>query len=316
MDSDSSELRERALYYSCITVYPLLIRRIVSHCDKNRLLNEYIFAGDNAHHEKYMITNSGEIENGQFCIYFTNNVSTETIYETMKSESYFSCTIPRKQFLTEPNKDQFIPQTMRKWQWKKSNDIHSKWNPYSFHNCYSIEHAIENKHDSVVLAIKDEHGEFDQHDETKNEKKQKKPRLKKSKSGHHMINISEYISLWHLIIFNSQFAEKNKNVANQSQTEQIDIESETCHHGIVIEKGFVHNKVWNSYHRLSKHQDIPNNQLISYTLSIPKSCYVSSKPITANDCVADNIDIIRKKHSISSGLLFVFCAYLLCVICT
>ena len=154
MESDhNTEQESRPIYYCCITVYPLLIRRIFALVDKNRLLNEYIFAKDNAHHEKYMITDSGNIENGQFVIYFTNNISSETIYETMKSESLFSCTIPSKTFITEPNNDRFLPNIMRKWKWKKDINInYNDWKQYDFDNCYAIEHAIENKHEFGCIS--------------------------------------------------------------------------------------------------------------------------------------------------------------------
>ena len=299
MESDS-EKATTSIYHCCITVYPLLIRRIFALVDKNRLLNQYIFSKDNAHHEKYMITNSGNIENGQFVIYFTNNISTETIYETMKSESLFSCTIPSKSFITEPNKDRFIPNIMRKWRWKKesNNDIinynyNNDWKQYDFDNCYAIEHAIENKHDSVVLAIKEDSN---------------------------ISNNDDYISGWHLIIFNKEFAERNKNVGSIKKTNEIEIQSETFHTGMItkidheLRKGFVFNKNWNSHHQFiinsELYHKIKVNQLIEYTLRIPRTSYLynDDEPIKGKDCIADNVNIIsgtlllRPKSNRFSGL--------------
>eukprot|EP01084_Bolivina_argentea_P205809 351511_1 len=260
MDSNSSKFE----HLTCITVYPVLIKRIVSHCDINRLLNEYIFKGENAHHEKYMVRTSGKIENGQFAIYFTNKVSAETIYETMKPESIFACGIPRKQFLTSPNKDQFIPQTMRSWKWKKEINLHiNDFKEYSFTNCYQIEHAIENKHEAVVLTIN--------HDENQD------------------VNNTK---TWHLIIFSSEFAQKDRNIQNICKTDQIEIVSEICYQGMVTNidssknGGYVRNKKWHA-----THQFIIDKQYESKI--IPESHYVSLEPIKS-DGIAQNIDIVSK----------------------
>ena len=338
-DCDSSS---RPIYHTCITVYPLLIRRIVTFYDKNRLLNEFIFAGDNAHHEKYMITSSGNIENGQFVLYFTNNISQETIYETMKGESSFNCTIPKQQFVTEPNNSKLIPQIMRKWQWKQAINLNQDFTEYSFENCYQIEHAIENKHDSVVLSIKeDENMEEKNENYDENQQQQRKKMKKDLKSlknkkfknkNHHKRKSktdlnkieNDYISSWHLIIFNKEFAEKNKNVASINKTDQIEIESETFHQGMITQidhnskKGFVSNKIWKCHHSFSINPEIYDqikpNQLISFSLFIPKSCYLQneSQQILAKDCIANNIDImsdtllLRPKSARLAGLQFIF----------
>ena len=106
--------------------------------------------------------------------------------------------------------------------------------------------------------------------------------------------------------FNKEYEQKNKNVANNIKTEQIEIESETFHKGLVTEinwernKGFVSNKKWKkAIHSFSippeLTQKIQRNQLISFTLSIPRSfCYSSKKPISANILIANNIDIISQ----------------------
>eukprot|EP01083_Nonionella_stella_P080451 221117_1 len=304
MESDTSS-EQRFGYHTCITVYPLLITRIAEQCDLKRLLNEYIFKGDNAHHEKYMIISSGSIENGQFTIYFTNNVSAESIYETMKSELFFSCTIPRKQFITQPNKDRFIPQTMRKWRWKKEINLNHDWAQYSFKNCYQIEHALENKHDTVILALKDQDEGKDQENQdinTQNKKRKSKSKKKKKKNKKNKAKDDDHdIASWHLIIFNEEYSQDNKNVANICKTDQIEIESETCHQGLVTKMdwdnktGYVRNREWNVIHSFEINPNCDKlraNQLISFTLCVPKSFYVSSEPITATDCVATNIDIM------------------------
>ena len=115
-----------------------------------------------------------------------------------------------------------------------------------------------------------------------------------------------YISGWHLIIFNKQFAERNRNVGSIKKTDEIDIESETFHTGLItkidheIRKGFVFNKNWNSHHEFTIYSEfyhkIKVNQLIEFTLRIPKTSYLHNddQPIKRNDCVADNVNIISK----------------------
>ena len=273
-----------------------------------------------------MMTNSGSIENGQFSIYFTNQVSVESIYESMKGEPLFSCSIPQKSFLTQPNKDTFIPQTMRMWRWRNKMNVHQEWTQYSFRNCYAIEHAIENKHDTVVLAINNNQQTVpDDENQSKNINKNRKQRKSKSKDA--IDGLKANIAAWHLIVFNKECEQKHKNVANMMKTDKIEIESETVHQGIVgdidwdQDRGYVHNKAWNAIHSFSIPQaiktKIKSNQLISYTLSIPKSFYIATanKAITANDCNANNVDIIsdtmlsrrRKSNEVAGLILYTFC---------
>eukprot|EP01084_Bolivina_argentea_P205808 351510_1 len=223
----------------------------------------------------------------------------------MKPESIFACGIPRKQFLTSPNKDQFIPQTMRSWKWKKEINLHiNDFKEYSFTNCYQIEHAIENKHETVVLAIKNKELPIndDENKDINNKKKRKNKNKIKIKKNKNDKSEDISVSTWHLIIFNSEFAEKNKNAQNICKTDQIEIASETCHQGMVTnidwpkKIGYVRNKKWHATHQFAIDKQyeskIGSNQLISFTLFIPKSLYVSSEPIKSSNCIAQNIDII------------------------
>ena len=259
-----------------------------------------------------MVSNSSNIQNGQFVLYFSNEVSAETIYETMKTEMLFACQLPRKHFLTEPNKDALLPQTLRKWRWKReSMMMEEEWTVYSFRNCYQIEHAIENKHDSVVVAVKElEMDEVkDENTEMNHQKTAKHRPRQHTRTGTSMmgslamssINIKDAVAEWHLIVLHEDHEKQSSNAANISKTDKIQIDSATCHFGAVTEIdwdsgcGTVDNKDWNSVHQFDiteEHKHVlKKNAYVSYHLSVPNAYKVHVHMVTADKCYAGNVTV-------------------------
>lgn len=227
----------------------------------------------------------------------------------MKGEMAFSCAIPKKHFLTEPNKDCVLPTTLRKWRWKKeSMKVEDEWSVYSFRNCYQIEHAIENEHDSVVVAVKElEMTEVkDENTEMNQQKRKRKQTHTRTVTNLSMMGSMATMNIdavaeWHLIVFNEDHEKQSSNAANISPTQLLQIDSETCHFGTVSDidwdsrRGKVENKDWNSMHQFVITDELQHvlkrNCHVSYHLSVPSSFKVSVKRVTADECIAGNVTV-------------------------
>ena len=193
------------------------------------------------HHLKYMVLDSGAISNDQLALYFANAVSAETLYET-KIEPLFACSIPRRSFLPEPNKDQFIPRrAVPRWRWSTKHGVPMTC---SFANCDHIEYALENEHDSVVLALSDCDGANEN-----------------AANGENADPNHEAVVNRRHLVFDADFARKNKNLSfwrkqSAPDAEHIELDSETFHRGVVTDEldvnhCFIRSSEWKACHRFA-----------------------------------------------------------------